>query len=394
VQGARQVGKTTLVEKITKEKGGLLLSLDDPEELTNARSDPASFLERNRDGLLAIDEAQRAPELVLALKRNVDLDTRPGRFLITGSVDLLRVPGTGDTLAGRAEGRELFGFSQGELSGHKEGFVDRLLAGDRFADYRSTGQLRRNEYLEIAIAGSYPEALERPSGRPRSDWYRSYLGRIIDHDAEELSRSEHLDQLPTILGLLAARNACELNVSQISNQTDINRHSVSRLIGLLEAMYIVQQLPAWHTNLSKRVVSRPKIALLDAGIAAHLINVSTSGASPTTSPTVAGPLIEGFVAGELRKQLEWSDEQPRISHYRDRSAGEVDLVLETRDGRVAGIEIKAGSNVRMADNRWLAKMRDSLGERFVGGVILYTGQNVVPWGERITLAPIDILWNS
>jgi predicted AAA+ superfamily ATPase len=392
IQGARQVGKTTMVREVVEERGGRLLTFDDDLTLTNAKADPIGFLSQNPDGLLAIDEIQRAPEMVLALKYVVDRDTRAGRFLVTGSADLLRLPAAQDSLAGRTERIELHGFSQGELSGHRESFIDRLFSGDLFASHRSS--LTRFDYLERAISGGYPEALARTPGRRRHEWMDSYLAQIVERDAPDISGIRRIPDLPLVLQVLAARNSEELNVADIAKETGIPANSLDRILDLLEILYLIQRIPAWSTNLTKRAVSRPKVSLLDTGLAARLMNVSPAGAGPDAYGELAGHLLEGFVAGELRKQRAWAEESIRIGHFRDRAGAEVDLILETQDGRVAALEIKSTSRPTGKDAKWLAQMRDKLGKRFVGGLILHTGMTAAPFGDRIAAVPMDVLWTT
>ena len=392
VQGARQVGKTTLLREVVAEDRGLLVTFDDELTRAAAQADPVGFLSQMSEGLLAIDEVQRVPELVLALKLVVDRDPRPGRFLLTGSANLLRLPATEDSLAGRAESIELHGFSQGELVGHKEQFVDRLLAGDTFLGTAS--DLVRNDYLERAVAGAYPEALSRPAGRRRNLWLENYLARIVERDAPDVSNLQRLGELPLILRVLAARDGGELNIAKVASDTGIPASTLVPHLELLETLYLIQRIPAWSTSLSKRVVSRPKTALLDSGLAARLLNVSAAGVSPSMNGEAAGHLLEGFVAGELRRQLGWSEESARISHYRDRAGDEVDLIIESDDGRVAGVEVKASASVGLRDAKWLLKLRDKLGDRFVAGVILHTGGTSGPFGDRVSAVPMDVLWTA
>lgn len=392
VQGARQVGKTTLVRTVVEELGGRLVTLDDELTRAAAQADPVGFLDQFPDGLMAVDEVQRVPELMLALKLIVDRDPRPGRFLLTGSADLLRLPATEDSLAGRAESVELLGFSQGEIAGHLERFIDRLFAGERFLD--QSGADDRLGYLERAVAGGYPEALSRPPGRRRNQWLDNYLTRIVERDAPDVSNLSRLDELPRILRVLAARNSGELNLSDVASATGIPVRTLSPHVQLLETLYLVQRIPAWSTNLTKRAVSRPKVALLDSGLAARLIGVSAEGAAVSPGGHAAGSVLEGFVASELRRQLGWSEVQAQISHYRDRVGDEVDLILESDDGRVAGLEIKSTSSVGARDARWLIKLRDHLGSKFVGGLLLHTGRTSAPMGDRVAAVPIDTIWTT
>ncbi len=387
IQGARQVGKTTLLREIVDEIGGRLETFDDDITRASAEADPVGFLSRDPEELLAIDEVQRVPGLILALKLVVDRDPRPGRFLLTGSADLVRLPAAQDSLAGRAENVDLYGFSQGELVGRVERFIDRAFAGDRFVDHAST--LSRHDYLERVTAGGYPEALRRTAGRRRDQWLDNYVSRIVQRDAPDVSNLQRLADLPLILRTLAARNSGELNMADVARDTGIPVRTLGPYLELLEMLYLIQRLPAWSTNLTKRVVSRPKVSLIDSGLAARLVHVSAAGAAGD----VAGALLEGFVAGELRRQLTWSEQPVRISHYRDQLAGEVDLLLETPDGRIVGIEVKAAASVGRSDAKGMANLRDRLGDRFVGGFLLHTGQRSGPFGDRITAAPIDVLWS-
>lgn len=389
IQGARQVGKSTLASQIAQTLGGKLVTLDDDDARFQADADPAGFVAQNPGALLVIDEVQRAPRLTLALKAAVDADPSPGRFLLTGSANLLQLPGTEDSLAGRAESLELHGFSQGELAGHREQFVDRLLSGDTFAGYTSTAS--RADYLAIAEAGSYPDALSRSTPRRRSRWLANYVARVTTRDAEDISTLQHLSELPAILKLVAARTATELNVTNLASDLAMPRRTLDPYLDLLETLYLAQRIPAWATNLSKRVVSRPKIAMLDTGLAAQLVGVSSK--APVTAD-MAGQLLETLVAGELLRQRSWCEEQVDVYHYREHTGAEVDLILATPDGRVAGIEVKAASGANAADAKWLAALRDKLGARFMGGMVLHTGTTAGSLGDRLTSAPLDLLWKA
>jgi predicted AAA+ superfamily ATPase len=305
IQGARQVGKSTLATGIVNRYRGRLVSLDDEVTRAAASADPSGFVRQLPAGLLGIDEVQRVPMLITALKAAVDADPRPGRFLITGSANLLRMPAMQDSLAGRAENLDLFGFSQGELSRVRETFIDRVLDGELFVGHRSA--LTQQDYLERACAGGYPEALVRPAGRRRTAWFDNYVSRIVGRDAADISGLQRLSDLPRLLRLLAARNATELNQSDVANDIGIPARTLPPYFDLLETLFVIQRISPWSTNLSKRVVERPKVSLLDTGLAARLVNVGATGAGPAGNPQIAGQLLEGFVIGELRRQLGWAD---------------------------------------------------------------------------------------
>lgn len=390
IQGARQVGKSTLAQQLLV-SGDRYVTLDDPTERAAAIADPTSYVEQAPNGCLAIDEAQRVPELVLALKASVDRDRRPGRFLLTGSANLLRISTTHDSLAGRAESVELLGFSQGEIEGRHESFVDRTFAGDLKTEF--SGELTRAEYFERICAGGYPEALAR-TDRRRQRWFDEYIRRITERDAPDLSNLHRLGELPRLLRLLAARNASEVRITTLAKGADIPERTLPPYLQLLDTMYLVQQIPAWSTNLSKRIARSAKTALLDCGLAARLINITDRALAADMNPNPAGMLTEAFVMSELRKQIAWSDTRPQMFHFRDLDGPEVDVVLESDDGRVVAIEIKASATLGGRDFRWIEKLRDKLGRRFVTGVVLYTGGAAHAWGDRLIGLPLSALWEE
>jgi predicted AAA+ superfamily ATPase len=390
IQGARQVGKSTLVREVVTGRDATVLSLDATATYNAARADPDAFV-RQAGGLLVIDEVQRVPELVRAMKDAVEEDRRPGRFLVTGSADLLQIPGTEESLAGRAETVVLYGLSQGELAGHREDFVDRLLAGDQKELGTRAGTLSREDYLEAICAGSYPEPLTRAERR-RNAWFDNYVKRIMARDVQDLSRLAHLDRLPDLLRLLAANTSGELVKARLANDAGIPETSLPSYLNLLETLYLIHVLPAWGDNLTKRVTGRPKVALLDTGLAARLNHVTPSAMAPGAVSDAAGGLFESFVAGELRRQLVWAQTPARLFHFRDRDGLEVDIVVESDGRRVAGVEMKAAGSVSKGDFKGLTFLRDKLKDRFAIGVVLYTGRQPLPFGERLWALPYSALW--
>ncbi len=390
LQGARQVGKSTLAATVANARGGRIVTLDDESARQAALTDPAGFVDSG-DGLLMIDEVQRAPELMLAIKASVDRDRRPGRFLLTGSANLLRLRSVQDSLAGRAETIELFGFSQGELRGVREQFIDSAMSQRLPTGWES--RVARADYLEMACAGGYPEAVFRSEHR-RSPWFDSYASRIVERDAADVSDLQRLGDLGRLLELLAARNATELNLADLAADAGFAARTLPPYLDLLETLYLIWRVPGWSTNLTSRVIGRPKVLVLDSGLAAHQINVSPESMRPTLQPAPAGGLLEAFVLAELRRQIGWNNERVRIFHYRDRSGPEVDIVLEHADGRIVAIEVKATASVGADAFKWMTKLRDWLGNRFVQGIALYTGERALPFGDRLTAQPISALWES
>lgn len=389
IQGARQVGKSTLARMVA-DREAQVVSLDGAANYNAARADPDAFV-RQTDRLLVIDEVQRVPGLIRAMKDAVEADRRPGRFLITGSANLLEIPGTEESLAGRAETIVLYGLSQGELTRHREDFTDRLLAGNERSLRPRGATLTRPEYLDIVCAGSYPEPLGR-QGRRRTAWFTNYINRIMARDVQDLSRLQHLDRLPDLLRLLAANTSGELVKARFAKQAGIPETSLPGYLELLESLYLIHTLPAWGDNLTGRVIGRPKVALLDTGLAARLNHVTPAAMAPGAVSQVTGGLLESFVAAELRRQLVWADTAAQIFHFRDRDGREVDIVLESEDRRVAGVEMKAAGSVSKSDFRGLTFLRDKLRDRFTLGVVLHTGTDALPYGDRLWALPYSALW--
>lgn len=389
VVGPRQAGKSTLVlDIVAGTPGAVYVSLDDREARAAASADPAGFVER-RPGMLAIDEVQRVPELLLAIKSTVDRDRRAGRFLVTGSSQLSANRGVSETLSGRIERLTLWPFTQDELAGRRSGFLEHLLDAtlpDAFA-----GRLPKRDYLERALAGGFPEAMTRPDHR-RDAWFASYVQTVVERETPGIAASPRTAELPRLLRLVAARQASILNVADLAADAPLPRSSVQRYLDVLEAVFLSVRLPAWSPNLSQREIRAPKILLTDPGLAAHLRQADIETlARPELAAGADGPIIEGFVVTELLRQAEWSPRRPRLSHYRDRDTIEVDLVVEAR-GRVAAVEVKAGAAADPAAVRNLTKLRDQLGDRFAAGVVLHTGARGGKLGDRLFALPIAVLW--
>jgi len=392
IQGARQVGKSTLASQFLASSGAPLISLDAAAVLAAARNDPDSFVRQRPGSIMAIDEVQRVPELLVAIKSVVDQHRRPGQFLLTGSADLLRLPGQHESLAGRAETIELYGLSQGEVSSGRDELADRLFAGEDAGLGDLTSAMTRSDYLRIICEGSFPVARLR-AGRRRHAWFDNYLTRIVDRDARDISRPAHLDRLPRIIRLLAANTGGELVKARIAAEVDLPETSIQGYLNLLQSLYLIQVLPAWSGNLTQRNVGRPKIALLDTGLAARLNNLAPSAMEPGAPGAVhAGSLMETFVAGELQRQSSWSSTVFTLHHFRDRNGKEVDLILENDARDLVGVEVKSSATVRPRDFTSLAFLRDNLGSRFRMGVVLYTGQVPVRFGERLWALPLSSLW--
>lgn len=392
LQGARQVGKSTLAEQIAGRRRSHVVTLDDSDVRRFASDDPAGFVAQFPDGLLVIDEVQRVPQLIIALKAAVDRDKRPGRYLVIGSANLLDLATTHESLAGRAQPLTLHSLSQAELAEQSASFIDAVFSGRRFLGHST--RLTRRDYLERACRGGYPEALARSGPVRRADWYDTYLTQIVNRDALDLSGLQRLADLPRLLRFIAARSGSGMVWASLANDSGVPRTTLDPYIRLLETLFLIHVLPAWTANLTSRAVKQPKVFLLDTGLAASLLGVAPDGLAPTVSNSPAGGLLEGLVVGELRRQLGWSFQRARLCHYRDHRGAEVDVVLESPDGRVVGMEVKAAATVHSRDLTGLMLLRDKLGDRFVGGYVLYTGDTARVVGDRVVALPLDALWRS
>jgi predicted AAA+ superfamily ATPase len=393
LNGARQSGKTTLARQLQAQRGGTFVTLDDEAILQAALADPAGFVSGFPTPLF-VDEVQRGGDALLrAVKAEVDRDPRPGRYVLTGSTDFLAVPVLSESLAGRVTILDLWPFSQGELLGRVERFIDRVFAEPEALRATPATAMPRPAYFERVVRGGFPEVQARASARGRARWFENYVRTVTERDIRELSRVSRLAELPALVRLLAARTAQRLNVSDLAREIRIPQQTLAGYVELLEAVFLFQQLPAWSTNLTARVARQPKVFASDAGLASHLLGVDAAALALPTS-ALAGPLLETFVVCELVKQRTWSETLVDLYHFRDRHGMEVDVVLEARDGRVVGLEVKAAATVTAKDFQWLARMRDALGERFVHGAVLYTGPHAAPFGDRLSALPVATLWTE
>lgn len=385
VNGPRQAGKSTLLTQLAAEHlGAPYVTLDDATVLSAAAYDPAGFL-RGFPGAVAIDEAQRAPGLLLAIKAEVDRDRRPGRFLLSGSANALTVPRVSESLAGRMEVHRLWPLSRAEVEGASACFVDLVLAG---SPPMVSSELGRRELLELALVGGFPEARARPSARRRRAWFASYLTSVVERDVRDLASISGLSDVPRLLEMLAARSAGLLTRSGLARDMAMSERTLGRYLALLEAVFLVALVPAWARNVGTALTKAPKVYTVDTGLMGQLLRI----ASAADAERDAGPLLETFVAMELIRQLGWSDSEATLHHYRTAGGREVDLVIEAFDGRLAAVEVKCAATVRAGDFAGIRHLMVATGESFVAGIVLYTGPTPVAFGERLWALPVESLW--
>lgn len=386
LHGARQSGKTTLVRQIAeRQHPARYLTLDDAAVLAAASADPVGFVAALA-GPAVLDEAQRVPDLLLAIKAGVDRDRTPGRFLLTGSANVLLVPKLADALVGRMEVLTLWPLSQGELAGREERFLDTLFAG---ASIKTRIATTRAELIAKIVRGGYPEVQPRAPAR-RDAWYGAYVTTILQREVRDLSRVEDLALLPRLLRLLAGQSAMPLNISSLSRASAIPYTTLRRYLALLETTFLIRTVPSWSANVRQRLVKAPKIVLVDTGLASHLLGADQERLS--RDGELLGSMLETFVLMELLKQAGWNETGVELFHFRRHAGREVDMVLEDRRGRVIGIEVKAAATVSGADFAGLKELQAIAKKRFLRGVLLYTGRETVPFGDVLEAVPIAGLW--
>ncbi|MFT4217934.1 MAG: ATP-binding protein [Micropruina sp.] len=386
INGARQCGKSTLAAVLTQSLGAEWRSLDSATWRHAAINDPTEFV--SGQGPMVIDEVQRVPELLLAIKETVDADPHPGRFLLTGSARLLGLKQVPDALPGRMETLELWPLSQGEIDKTPtEAFVDAVFA--QGTDFVHTSTQSRADYVSRMTRGGFPEAVARTERR-RQRFLDQYISDLINRDVLQVAEIERAQDMRRLLRLLAARSGQLLVPGNLANSLTISAPTVRRYIDLLEEVFLIKRIPSWSRNLSRRTVGTPKLAFVDSGIASNLLGYDAAGLQRLDSPL--GGLLEGFVAMELARQLTWSHERADLFHYRTKDQTEVDLVLESRQGKVIAIDVKAASTVRADDFRGINRLADDLGSDLIAGFVLYTGAATVPFGPRNRAVPIAALW--
>jgi uncharacterized protein len=390
VEGPRQAGKSTLCAGIAATRGMRMVTLDDADARRAANGDPVGFVAGLGERAF-IDELQRAPELVLALKAEVDRDTRPGRFLVSGSANLLLAPRIGDSLAGRVERVPLRPFTQAEIArAAVPSWLDELWEGGG-APVIESGAVGSAAHAERIAAGGFPAVIARAPARRRA-WLADYIAALITRDVPDLVSIRRPDLLPVLLRHLAGASGSLVSLRPIAQALAVDEKTVRTYVRLLELLHLIVTVPAWTSGVAGRAVRAPRIFVEDTALLTHLLDADAQRIAG--DPAVTGHAYETFVAMELARLLPHTAVAPTMHHWRSRHGEEVDIVLEDRRGRVVAIEIKAGATIGRGDMRWLSKFRTLAGERFVAGLVLCTTRRTTPLGDRLWAVPIEALWRS
>lgn len=387
IHGPRQSGKTTLACSVGESRGYRYVSFDDDAARAAAKSDPIGFVARLSTKSI-LDEVQRVPEIFTALKTVIDARRMPGRFILTGSANVLLVPDLADSLAGRMGILRLHPLAQCEIENTRARFLDDLLHG-RFRTALSE-PLDRDLARRIADGG-YPAALLRRAPARRRAWYRDYLETQLQRDVRDLTRLRSLDTLPKLLRLAATHTGQLINVADLAAPFELTRQTIHEHVTLLERLFLVERLPSWHVNPMNRLVKRPKLHVCDTGVACALLGLDS--ARLDADRRALGAMLETFVLQELRRQAGWRPDPIELFHFRDRDDFEVDIVLEG-DGVIAGVEVKAAATVHASDFRGLRKLQSAAGKRFGAGVVLYDGSATIDFGGGLFAVPVRRLWEA
>ena len=387
LHGPRQCGKTSLAQALAQPAGYGYLTFDNDSTVRSALADPIGFLS-DLPPRMVLDEIQRVPEIFTSMKLIVDRDRVAGRFLLTGSSNVLLLPKLADSLAGRLEAQRLYPLAQCEMARAPSGFLDALFG----ASFRMAGHERLGmELAQRIVAGGYPSAVGRDDIR-RREWCRSYIQSLLQRDVRDLSRIADLDVLPRLLQLIASRTANLVNVSDLASPFQLSRTTIGDYVTLLERLFLIEALPAWHLRQINRLVKTPKLHIGDTGLACSLMKVDAR--TLYANKALLGQLLETFVFQEMRSQASWEGSDISFHHFRNRDDFEVDLVVERGFDELAGVEVKASATVGESDFRGLRKLREVAAGRFKCGVVLYDGDATLRFGADMFAVPVRLLWET
>lgn len=388
VHGSRQCGKTTLVQSVGSDLEYRYISFDDDNQLQAARTDPMGFVQ-NLPEKVILDEIQRTPELFLAIKASVDQNRKPGRFLLTGSANILLLPQLADSLAGRMEIMQLRPLSQYEIAGQSPDFLTKLFSGKFVSNSGKGAHPRMGAALaEIICVGGYPSAIARTSPKRRTSWYRDFVTTLIQRDIQDIASIRNLDVMPKLLTLAASQTGRLFVATELAAPFSLSRPTIREYLALLEQLFLIEQLRPWHTNRFSRLIKTPKLHMTDTGLACALLGVSSQ--TLWEDKPLLGQLLETFVYQELRKFADWHDEHLDFYHFRNKDKVEVDIVIE-HGRKLTGIEVKASATVKKDDFKGLNKLKEELGKSFSAGIVFYDGEQILPFGDALYAVPLSVL---
>ncbi len=388
IHGSRQCGKTTLAQSVGSDLGYPYITFDDSNQLQAAKTDPMGFVQ-NLPEKVILDEIQRTPDLFLAIKASVDQNRKPGRFLLTGSANILLLPQLADSLAGRMEIMQLRPLAQSEIAGHLPNFLTQVFSADFGENLKKEGYTHLGESLaDIICRGGYPSAITRDNTKRRNSWYRDFIITLIQRDVQNIASIRNLDTLPKLLALAASQTGRLFVATELGAPFSLSIPTIREYLTLLEQLFLIEQLQPWHTNRLSRLIKTPKLHMTDTGLACALLGVNSQ--TLWADKSLLGQLLETFIYQELRKHASWRDENLAFYHFRNKDKVEVDIIIE-QGRQLAGIEIKASATVKKDDFKSLNKLKEAFGEKFASGIVFYDGEHILPFGDRLYAAPISLL---
>ncbi len=391
IMGPRQTGKTTLVKTLMDEMGAeqwTYITLDDQAQFEIAQADPVGFIRNLPPTRVALDEVQRLPELFVSIKQAVDEQRTPGRFLLTGSANALLLPRLSDSLAGRMESVRLMTLSECEIQGQQPTFLSKLLNQET----PKTQTIRvRDHILNRLVTGCFPEPLQRASERRSQAWYQQYLSTLVQRDIRDLAHIDHPDLMSKLLKLTAFYAGKLVNLTELGGKLGLDRLTIKKYMALLEQLFLVEQLPAWHSNEYKRLIKTPKLHSVDTGLICAVRGLNRERL--LKQPGDFGLLLESFVYNELRKQAVWVEEPLSFYHYRDKDKVEVDVIIENAMGDCFAIEVKAAATLGAKDFTGLKRFQSVAGDRLKIGILLYDGDHTTAFGDNLYAVPLGALWS-
>lgn len=392
LEGPRSVGKSTLLRELAAIYDAEVLDLDDPDTRDAVAADPGTFVAGPSP--VFVDEYQKAPRLLDAIKAELNRDARAGRFLLTGSTRHEALPAVAQSLTGRLHRIPVYPLSQGEIGGVKEQLLESLFTNPEGVTQSAPSSTTREDYIERIVVGGFPFALARTTLASRNRWFDDYVRLTLERDVQELSKIRQASMLPRLLARLAGQTGQVLNITKAASDIGLDERTADGYLRLLEAVFLILRLPAWRSTLITRATATPKLHVFDSGIAARLLRLTPEKLARRhpTAMTELGHLLETFVVQELAKQASWLDGLAGIGHWRTWDDDEVDLVVERDDGAVVAFEVKTAGRVSGNDFRALRKLRNAVGDAFVAGVVLYLGSRSYTSEDRLFVLPVDRIW--
>jgi predicted AAA+ superfamily ATPase len=388
IHGPRQCGKTTLAQTIGKGLDYHYISFDDNNQLQAAKADPVGFVQ-NLPEKTTLDEIQRVPELFTSIKSSVDQNCKPGRFILTGSANILVLPRLADSLAGRMEIIQLRPLARSEITGKKLNLLSQLFSAQLGASINQSTPPRLGQSLaDIICQGGYPAAITRATEKRRHVWYRDYIATIIQRDVQDITRIKNLAILPRLLTLSASQTGRLFNAADLASPFSVSRPTIRDYLALLQQIFLIEQLQPWHTNRLSRLIKTPKIHLNDTGLACALLGVDSQAL--WQDKTLLGQLLETFIYQELGKQGDWHHAGLKFYHFRNKDKVEVDIIIE-QGRQLAGVEIKAAATVNQSDFKGLKKLQAACGNNFIAGLVFYDGESILPFGDQLFAVPVSLL---